>query len=49
MTSFKCKDDVFTLLVHLDYLCYDENSKEVSIPNNEILNEFKTCRETEDW
>jgi len=49
MTSFKFKDDVFTLLVHLGYLCYDENSEEVSIPNNEILDEFKTCIKIDDW
>jgi len=49
MTSFKCKDDVFTLLVHLGYLCYDENNNEVSVPNNEILEEFEICTNSKDW
>jgi len=49
MTSFKCRNDVFTLPVHLGYLWCDENSEEVSIPNNGILNKFKTCTKTEDW
>ncbi|OUM56227.1 hypothetical protein PIROE2DRAFT_19251 [Piromyces sp. E2] len=48
MTSYECKDDVFTLLVHLGYLCYDENG-EVSIPNKEILEEFELCTKSKDW
>lgn len=40
MTSMKCKDDVLTLLIHLGYLAYDEDDKKVSIPNDEIKEEF---------
>lgn len=41
MTTFHVKDDVLTLLIHLGYLAFDEKSKKVFIPNNEILNEYK--------
>lgn len=40
MTTIKCRDDVLTLLVHLGYLAYDNNSKCVYIPNEEIRREF---------
>ncbi len=40
MTTFKTKDDVLTLLIHLGYLSYDEAVKEVFIPNQEIMQEF---------
>lgn len=40
MTTFKTRDDVLTLLVHLGYLTYDERDSEVSIPNEEIAQEF---------
>lgn len=40
MTSFKSRDDVFTLLVHLGYLAYDKKKKEVLIPNEEVRGEF---------
>ncbi|MBQ8231565.1 MAG: AAA family ATPase [Lachnospiraceae bacterium] len=40
MTSLKSKDDVFTLLVHLGYLAYDADKKEVFIPNEEVREEF---------
>lgn len=40
MTTFKSKDDVLTLLVHLGYLSYDETMKTVSIPNEEVREEF---------
>lgn len=33
MTSFKTKDDVLTLLIHLGYLAFDEAKEEVFIPN----------------
>ena len=41
LTSIKSKDDVYTLLVHLGYLTYDLNTKTVSIPNFELMLEFK--------
>ena len=40
MTSLQIKDDVLTLLVHLGYLAYDDDSKEVYIPNEEVRQEF---------
>ncbi len=40
MTNIKRKDDVLTLLVHLGYLAYDANEKTVSIPNEEVRQEF---------
>jgi len=40
MTSFKSKDDVLTLLVHLGYLAYDGTTHSVYIPNEEVRGEF---------
>ncbi|MBO4373890.1 MAG: AAA family ATPase [Lachnospiraceae bacterium] len=42
MTTFTCRDDVFALLINLGYLKYNSETTEVSIPNREILDEFKT-------
>ena len=42
MTTFTCRDDVLSLLIHLGYLGYDDGKGEVFIPNKEILDEFKT-------
>ena len=47
MTTFRTKDDVFTLLVHLGYLAYDGKNKCVYIPNNEIRTEY--VKYTENW
>lgn len=49
MTTFHSKDDVFTLLVHLGYLSYDSDSKEVFIPNAEVLEEFANAIDRTDW
>ena len=49
MTTFNGRDDVLTLLVHLGYLGYDDQRKEVFIPNREILDEFKASTKTADW
>lgn len=38
--TFRNKDDVLTLLIHLGYLTYSEEEKTVRIPNEEIRNEF---------
>ena len=40
LTSMRSRDDVLTLLIHLGYLAYDENTETVSIPNDEIKSEF---------
>lgn len=48
LVTFKGRDDVLTLLIHLGYLAYDENEKTVRIPNEEIRLEFsKAVREVE--
>lgn len=43
MRTFKTKDDVLTLLIHLGYLGYDANLKEAFIPNKEISGEFENA------
>lgn len=49
MTTFKTRDDVLTLLVHLGYLTYDEKNSEVFIPNQEITQEFIRAVKTGGW
>ena len=41
LISFKGIDDVLTLLIHLGYLAYDEETRTASIPNEEIRIEFQ--------
>ena len=40
MSTFSSMDDVLTLLVHLGYLAYNIDTKEVCIPNREIKESF---------
>lgn len=49
MTTFKTKDDVLTLLVHLGYLTYDKKSSETFIPNLEITQEFMNAADEPGW
>lgn len=49
MTTFHSRDDVLSLLIHLGYLGYDEEQKEVFIPNREILDEFGTSTKSDEW
>ena len=49
MVTFKSLDDVFTLLIHLGYLGYDFEIKEVFIPNKEISDEFVTAIRDVGW
>ena len=49
MTTFAGKDDILTLLIHLGYLGYDNETREVFIPNKEILDVFKTSTDDKDW
>lgn len=58
MTSFRNKNDVLALLIHLGYLGFEGNESqgridseqgEVFIPNREILEEFKTSTESGEW
>lgn len=49
MTSFSSADDVLTLLIHLGYLGYDFENKQVFIPNHEIQMEFVRAMDDESW
>ena len=49
MTTFQDRDDVLSLLIHLGYLGYDDETGEVFIPNKEILDEFRTSTKTSEW
>lgn len=49
MTTFQVKDDVLTLLVHLGYLTYDNQTGEVLIPNQEITQEFMRAVKVGGW
>jgi hypothetical protein len=40
MVTFNRADDVLTLLIHLGYLGYDAQTKEVFIPNKEVRSAF---------
>lgn len=41
LITFRGKDDVLTLLIHLGYLAYNSETKTVRIPNEEIRMEFQ--------
>ena len=49
MTTFESKDDVMTLLIHLGYLAFDEEKREVFIPNMEVESEFANAIEGAGW
>lgn len=49
MTTFTGRDDVLSLLIHLGYLGYDDETNEVFIPNKEILDEFRTSTKSNEW
>lgn len=49
MTSFGGRDDVLTLLVHLGYLAYNEESHMVCIPNDEVRSEFLRAVKSSGW
>ncbi len=49
MTTFRSKDDIFTLLIHLGYLGYDSEKKEMFIPNKEIRDVFDETTGEEEW
>lgn len=49
MTTFTGRDDVFSLLIHLGYLGFDDERGEVFIPNREILDEFRTSTKGKEW
>lgn len=49
MVTFNSQDDVLTLLVHLGYLTFDFNTKEVSIPNYEVSEQFASTMKITNW
>ena len=49
MRTFKTKDDVLTLLIHLGYLGYDPRTREAFIPNKEIIEEFENAMSVGGW
>lgn len=49
MTTFHSYEDVLTLLVHLGYLSYDFETKEVFIPNSEVADEYITAVRSAGW
>lgn len=49
MLNINSRDDVLTLLIHLGYLAYDSDKKEVYIPNQEVADEFKNSVEYSGW
>ncbi len=49
MTTFATADDVLTLLVHLGYLAYDQQTHEVFVPNREVAQEFVNATSVGGW
>lgn len=49
MTSFKSRDDVLTVLIHLGYLAYDRDEREAYIPNEEVRAAFANAVRGTDW
>lgn len=49
MTTFKSKDDVLTLLIHLGYLGYNSEDRTVYIPNKEVESSFISSIEDSSW
>ena len=49
MVSFKNKDDVLTLLIHLGYLAFNQKNQMAYIPNEEIRNELMDAVEENKW
>ena len=49
MHTFRTKDDVLTLLIHLGYLGYSQETQEAFIPNKEIIGEFENAMSVSGW
>ncbi len=49
MVTFRNRDDVFALLIHLGYLAFNHDRREVYIPNAEIRSEFVNAVEGNNW
>ena len=49
MTTFRSKDDVLTLLIHLGYLGYNRENQKCYIPNKEVTSAFINSIEDSNW
>ena len=49
MTTFHTKDDILTMLIHMGYLGYNSETKEIFIPNREVLQVFKSSTKNREW
>ena len=49
MTTFKSKDDVLTLLIHLGYLGYNSSNHTCYTPNKEVVDSFINSIRSSDW
>lgn len=49
LVSFRNRNDVLTLLIHLGYLAYDSEKREVYIPNLEVAEAFEDAVCNEGW
>lgn len=49
MVSFKNKDQILTMLIHLGYLAYNQKKKTAYIPNEEIRQEFDNAVNDSDF
>jgi hypothetical protein len=49
MTTFHGYEDILTLLIHLGYLGYDFDTKEVFIPNSEVSDEYVSAIKAAGW
>ena len=49
LSVINCKDDVLTVLIHLGYLSYDEDTNECYVPNKEVGMEMLNAVEATDW
>ena len=45
MVTFKNKDDVMTLLIHLGYLAYDADEQAAFVPNEDVRRELREAVE----
>ncbi len=49
LVTFRDRNDVLTLLIHLGYLGYDADTQKAFIPNKEIAGEFENAMSTGGW
>ena len=49
MTTFNSKDDILTMFIHLGYLGDQRETKEVFIPNKEVLDVFRSSTKNREW